>query len=133
MSNSENELEDSDLFGPPTEPPSTPFGPAALGDTLRGRRIALGAWNMFLPLFSLTVTVRIGVAVLYVASHLGFGFSTCAIGIVEEPKNPTAYLRTVTFSYSKILEFGDTNFILLRKQKLIFLHWYHHASILLFT
>ncbi|CAG0891833.1 unnamed protein product, partial [Darwinula stevensoni] len=51
--------------------------------------------------------------------------------IVEE--DPTAYLWTVIFSFSKILEFGDTYFILLRKQKLIFLHWYHHASVVLFT
>lgn len=34
------------------------------------------------------------------------------------------------FCFSKLPEFGDTIFIVLRKQPLIFLHWYHHMSTL---
>ena len=37
------------------------------------------------------------------------------------------------FVLSKIPEFIDTIFILLRKQPLIFLHWYHHLSVVLFV
>ena len=33
----------------------------------------------------------------------------------------------------KLIEFGDTAFIVLRKQPLIFLHWYHHITVLLYT
>lgn len=36
------------------------------------------------------------------------------------------------FAFSKVLEFGDTLFILLRKQKLIFLHWIHHILTLVY-
>ena len=37
------------------------------------------------------------------------------------------------FVLSKIIELGDTYFIILKKQRLIFLHWYHHITVLLYT
>ncbi|KAI0986697.1 hypothetical protein GJ496_005905 [Pomphorhynchus laevis] len=37
------------------------------------------------------------------------------------------------FAISKVPELFDTMFIVLRKQKLIFLHWFHHATVLVYT
>lgn len=40
---------------------------------------------------------------------------------------------TWLFVLSKLPELGDTVFIVLRKQPLIFLHWYHHITVLLYS
>lgn len=37
------------------------------------------------------------------------------------------------FGLSKILELGDTLFIVFRKSNLSFLHWYHHVTVLLYS
>ena len=49
----------------------------------------------------------------------------------------TDYFTTIgvwcfLFPFSKVFEFGDTLFVVLKKKKLIFLHWYHHITVLWF-
>ena len=37
------------------------------------------------------------------------------------------------FTLSKVIELGDTLFIVLRKSPLTFLHWYHHIAVLMYS
>jgi hypothetical protein len=41
--------------------------------------------------------------------------------------------RAIMFAWSKVAELGDTLFLVLRKREVIFLHWYHHASVIALT
>lgn len=43
------------------------------------------------------------------------------------------FFRITIFCISKVPELIDTLFIVLRKQKLIFLHWFHHATVLIYA
>lgn len=46
---------------------------------------------------------------------------------------PRLALWSYVFALSKVIELGDTAFIVLRKTPLSFLHCYHHISVFLFT
>ena len=37
------------------------------------------------------------------------------------------------FAMSKLIEYGDTVFLVLRKRPISFLHWYHHTTVLAYT
>ena len=46
---------------------------------------------------------------------------------------PVVAFWSSLFKISEIIELGHTVFIVLRKQALIFLHWYHHITVLVYT
>ena len=45
---------------------------------------------------------------------------------------PVPQLWAFAFCFSKLPELVDTYFIVFRKQKLIFLHWYHHITVMVY-
>jgi len=49
------------------------------------------------------------------------------MGFFRSYLHPSVKFWGFMFSLSKFVELGDTIFIVLRKQKLILLQWFHHA------
>jgi len=96
-------------------------------EPLKLRRF-LTVWNIALSLFS-------GIGSYYMADEMydalylkGLDNSVC-----RSSKNSTAQYWMWLFALSKLFELGDTIFIVLRKQKLIFLHWFHHILAMIYT
>jgi len=91
-------------------------------------RTALTSWSVLLAVFSIIGVTRTWPEFLHTLYTGGLYHTVCIPSHLEE--NPVTALWTWLFVVSKLPELGDTVFIVLRKQKLIFLHWYHHVTVL---
>merc|ERR1711893_430864 len=94
-------------------------------------RGALVLWNITLALFSIMGALRTWPEFLHVLSEHVIYHSLCIPSFIE--KDRVAGYWTFMFVMSKVPELGDTVFIVLRKQPLIFLHWYHHITVLVYA
>jgi len=93
-------------------------------------RTSLAAWSFSLAMFSILGALRTGAELYHTLNNKGLYQSLCSSSFMAED-NVVAFW-TWMFIISKLLELFDTVFIVLRKQKLIFLHWYHHVTVLWF-
>ena len=91
-------------------------------------RRPLMIWSLMLALFSFFGFWTAGLHHWgYLLKH-GWYRSVCDPVLVEKQFGLWAFL----FCFSKCPELVDTYFIVLRKQKLIFLHWYHHITVMVY-
>merc|ERR1740138_810064 len=88
-------------------------------------------WNLLLSVFSILGASR---TLPHLALHLykhGFIYTVC-----QEPES--WYLRdscglwVTLFIFSKVPELMDTVFLVFQKKPVIFLHWFHHVTVLLY-
>ncbi|NXQ31196.1 ELOV6 protein, partial [Alaudala cheleensis] len=86
-------------------------------------RAPLVLWSFSLTLFSFIGACRIWKQMAFLLLTKGFKQSVCSQSIYV---HPVSKLWMYLFVVSKLVEMGDTLFIVLRKKKLIFVHWYHH-------
>lgn len=93
-------------------------------------RKPLVLWSLSLAVFSIIATLRTGSYMLHVLSSRGYRQSVCDTSFYSAP---VSKFWAIMFVLSKLPELGDTVFIVLRKQKLIFLHWYHHITVLIYS
>lgn len=96
-------------------------------------RLLLAAWNALLSSFSFIGMFRTVPFLLASVISKPYYDTIC-----KSPTDEGGYgngpvgFWVMLFIFSKVPELIDTVFIVLRKKKLIFLHWYHHVTVLLY-
>lgn len=92
-------------------------------------RTLLIVWNAFLAVFSVMGSM-VMVPDLFRHAWRDLPDSVCNTYIYARPM---LSFWSLLFVLSKLVEFGDTFFIVVRKTPLTFLHWYHHVTVCLLS
>jgi hypothetical protein len=95
----------------------------------------LAVWNWFLWVFS--VLMLLGVLFPLLNFLWEMRYNHPVYHLLCQPKKRLvrggpAVFWVYLFCMSKYLELGDTFFLVVRKRPIIFLHWYHHVTVLLY-
>jgi len=98
----------------------------------KSSRVQLAWWNLFLSIFSFMGAIRTVPHLLYNLWSLPFEENICTDINNSNWGTFSTGFWVQLFIFSKPLELFDTYFIVVKKKPLLFLHWYHHVTVLLF-
>ncbi|VFV24437.1 elongation of very long chain fatty [Lynx pardinus] len=87
-------------------------------------------WSFCLAIFSILGAVRTWGYMGTVLLRGSLKHTVCFSDFIQ---NSVIKFWSCLFLLSKVIELGDTAFIILRKRPLIFVHWYHHSTVLVYT
>ncbi len=93
-------------------------------------RLLLVLWNLILSVVSIMGAYVLVPDLWRYFVERGYLNTVCTTAIHEKPM---LSFWSLLFVVSKIFEFGDTFFIVVRKTPLHFLHWYHHVTVCIFS
>ena len=93
-------------------------------------QVPLTLWNALLASYSILAFMILAPPLYRDVFSKGFSHSMC-----NSPCRQAPWLSfwALIFSLSKLVELGDTFFVIVRKSPLNFLHWYHHITVLCYT
>lgn len=110
-------------------------GPVLMNSIMKDKglelKYPLAAWNALLSVFSFIGCSRTVPYLLAQIISTPYRSTVCSKPLEMWGYGPTG-CWVMLFIFSKIPELVDTIFIIIRKKPLIFLHWYHHVTVLLF-
>jgi hypothetical protein len=89
-------------------------------------------WNACLAIFSICGALRMMPFMLAFLFNEGKHAALCTSPVIGYGGAGPSALWTCLFIFSKVPELCDTVFIVLNKKPLMFLHWYHHITVLLY-
>jgi hypothetical protein len=88
-------------------------------------------WNLFLTVFSAISTLRLVPHILYGFWINDISYFFCRNAYDSFARGPSGLWASL-FIYSKFFELLDTVFLVLRRKPVSFLHWFHHATVLMY-
>lgn len=94
-------------------------------------RYQLAGWNLFLSTFSFCGAFRTVPHLLANIGSMSLGETICRPAGADWGEGACG-LWVQLFIFSKIPELWDTFYIVARCRPLLFLHWYHHVTVLLY-
>mmetsp|Transcript_40746 Transcript_40746/g.93743 ORF Transcript_40746/g.93743 Transcript_40746/m.93743 type:complete len:297 (+) Transcript_40746:84-974(+) len=91
----------------------------------------LAMWNLFLCTFSFMGAMRTVPHLMYNLTNMSLEQTMTQVSANDWGDGATG-LWVQLFIFSKIPELWDTFYIVARQRPLLFLHWYHHVTVLLY-
>lgn len=88
----------------------------------------LAAWNLLLTVFSMIGFTRTVPILVHNLNTYGWKYTICNSDWLDGPSG----LWTMLFIFSKFFELFDTMYLVIHQRSVIFLHWFHHVTVLLY-